>query len=97
MLVYPAYLLGENGELADEIRVTKETPPLFFAHAGNDRISPENSIAMYLALKKAGTLGELHIYGTGGHGFGLRPTDNPCSTWPARCEQWMKSRGLLEK
>ncbi|MCL4201253.1 MAG: alpha/beta hydrolase [Pirellulaceae bacterium] len=101
VLVYPAYLTGEgaaaSGALAPEIRVTAETPPTFFAHAGDDRISPENSIAMYLALKRAGVPGELHVYSSGGHGFGLRPSEQQCSTWPQSCERWMRSRGLLNK
>lgn len=98
VLVYPAYLLKDKSdELAPEIRVSENTPPIFFAHAGDDRISPENSIQMYLALKKAGTLGELHVYSSGGHGFGLRPTEHPCCTWPDRCAAWMKKQGLLKK
>ena len=95
VLVYPAYLT-EGDNLAAEIRVNSESPPIFFAHAGDDRISAENSVAMYMALRKAGVGGELHIYETGGHGFGLRPSSSPSSTWPARCEAWMKNRGLLK-
>ncbi|TVS12228.1 MAG: alpha/beta hydrolase [Planctomycetaceae bacterium] len=99
VLIYPAYLTGEgaeaSGELAPEIRVSAETPPAFFVHAGDDHISPENSIAMYLALKRAGVPAELHVYESGGHGFGLRPTEHPCSTWPQSCERWLRSRGLL--
>jgi acetyl esterase/lipase len=99
VLIYPAYLTGEgaqsSGELAPEIRVSSETPPVFFVHAGDDHISPENSIAMYLALKRAGVAAELHVYGSGGHGFGLRRTEHPCSTWPQGCERWLRSRGLL--
>lgn len=94
VLVYPAYL-AEAGELFPEIRVTAETPQTFFAHASDDGISSENSIAMYLALKKAKVPTELHIYASGGHGFGLRPSEHPASTWPQRCEQWLRSRGLL--
>jgi acetyl esterase/lipase len=52
---------------------------------------------MFLAMKKAGVPCELHVYASGGHGFGLRASDNPCSTWPARCEAWMRGRGLLGK
>ena len=96
ILVYPAYLIRDDG-LAPEIRVTTETPQMFFAHASDDRHSSENSIAMYLALKRAKVPAELHIYASGGHGFGLRPSKHPASTWPQRCEQWLRSRGLLKK
>jgi acetyl esterase/lipase len=97
VLVYPAYLLAKGkDELAPEIRVSKETPPIFFAHAGDDGIKAENSVAMYLALKKAGVPAELHLYESGGHGFGLRPSDKPCSTWPTRCGEWLKAQGYLK-
>ena len=82
--------------MADEIGVDEDTPPTFFAHAGDDPISPENSIRMYLALRRAKVAAELHVYASGGHGFGLRPTDDPCSTWPQRCEQWMRQQNLLD-
>lgn len=96
VLVYPAYLIEGEG-LAPEIRVGPETPPVFFAHASDNGISAENSIAMYVALKRAKVPAELHIYAKGGHGFGLRPSPNPCCTWPERCGEWMKSQGIIEK
>ncbi len=97
VLIYPAYLLTKDEkELAPEIRVRKECPPTFFAHANDDPIKPDNSARLYLALKRAGVLAELHIYSAGGHGFGLRPTKNPCSTWPKRCEEWLHTQGVLK-
>jgi acetyl esterase/lipase len=96
VMVYPGGVIARGSEqLAPEIRVSKETPPSFFAHAGNDRVAAENSIMMYLALHKAGVPAELHVYSTGGHGFGLRPSPNPVSTWPKRCEEWLRSQGIL--
>jgi acetyl esterase/lipase len=98
VLVYPAYLLSEQGDaLAPEIRAGDKTPPVFFAHAYDDRIGPENSIRMFLALKSAGVPAEMHVYSKGGHGFGLRPSDFNSSTWPKSCEGWLRSQGLLEK
>jgi acetyl esterase/lipase len=98
VLIYPAYLLVKGKlELAPDIRVTKETPQTFFAHAADDGVSPQNSVVMWQALKKAGVPAELHVYASGGHGFGLRPSDQPCSTWPQRCADWMRSRGLLKQ
>ena len=95
VLVYPAYLVGKGkDDLVPQIRVRKECPPTFFAHAGNDGVTAENSVRMYLALKRAGVPADLHIYAGGGHGFGLRPSNDPCSTWPVRCAEWMKSQQL---
>jgi acetyl esterase/lipase len=97
VLVYPGGVVArDKDELAPEIRATKTTPPAFFAHAGDDRVRPENSVAMYLALKKAGVPAELHVFAKGGHGFGLRPSKQPCSTWPQRCAEWMNAQGFLK-
>ena len=95
-LVYPAYLIDDKGQLKPDLTVTKETPPMFLAHAFNDGVSCENSVQLFLALKKAGVPADLHIYSSGGHGFGLRPSDQPVSTWPQRCEDWLRLRGLLK-
>ncbi len=98
VMIYPGGVIQRGKEeLAEEIRVRKECPPMFFAHAGDDRVSPENSVRMYLALKRAGVPAELHVYSTGGHGFGLRPTGKPSSTWPKSCEAWLRVQGILPK
>lgn len=96
VLIYAAWLNQEGkDELKGEFPVTKQTPPIFMACADNDKISNIGSAVMYLALHHAGVPAELHIYAKGGHGFGLRPTPNPCTTWPAACAAWLRSQGLL--
>jgi acetyl esterase/lipase len=95
VLIYPAYLSEKDGSLAPQLTVTKQSPPTFFAHAGDDGIGPENSIVLYQALRKAGVASELHVYARGGHGFGLRPTEQPASRWPQRCEEWLRGQGIL--
>jgi acetyl esterase/lipase len=97
VMIYPGYVVKQGtAELSPEIRVTPQTPPCFFVHAGDDRVSPENSVTMYLALKRAGVPTELHIYASGGHGFGLRPTGKPAATWPKRCEEWLRATGVFK-
>lgn len=97
VIVYPGGALDRTtGQLVPSIHFTKECPPCFFVHASDDRGSSENSILMYLQLKQAGVPAEMHIYATGGHGFGMRPSKNPCAQWPKRCEEWMRSQGILE-
>lgn len=95
-LIYPAYLVDTKGQLKADLSVTKATPPMFLAHAFNDGITCENSVQLFLALKKAGVASELHVYSAGGHGFGLRASGDVVSSWPKRCEDWLRSRGLLE-
>jgi acetyl esterase/lipase len=95
VLIYPAYLV-DKGQLKPEFRVTEKTPPMFFAHAADDRVTCESSVQLFLALNRAKVPADLHIYASGGHGFGLRPSEQPCSTWPKRCEEWLNGRGLLK-
>jgi len=97
-------LLGKDPDpelvesLSNEKQVTAKTPPTFLIHAGGDTGVPaENSVLFYLALRKCKVAGELHIYQEGSHGFGLAPGDPVLSTWPARCEAWMRVNGWLEK
>jgi acetyl esterase/lipase len=89
ILIYPAYFIDDAGQLKVEYQPAADAPPMFFAHAYDDGVKPENSIALFLALKRAGVPSELHIYSAGGHGFGLRTSDHPCSTWSARCAEWL--------
>ncbi|MBC8354681.1 MAG: alpha/beta hydrolase [Planctomycetes bacterium] len=97
ILVYPAYLAEKDeSKLREYIHVTEDTPPMFFAHAADDRVTPLSSILLFTELKKAGVGGELHVYSTGGHGYGLRKTDLPVTHWPERCEQWMRASGLIK-
>jgi acetyl esterase/lipase len=98
VLIYPAYLLNAKKDgLSEDLPVTGETPPMFLAHAGNDPVPVEGSVQLYLALKRARVPAELHIYASGGHGFGLRKTDRPCTAWPDRCAEWLEQQGLLKK
>ena len=90
MLIYP-------GMRQAVLNVTKDTPPSFLAVADDDRRCAEVCVAFYQALKKAGVPGELHIYASGGHGFGMTERPLPITTWTARLHDWMADRGYLAK
>lgn len=97
VLVYPAYLVtNDRAHLVPQIRVSRDTPRMFLVHAANDPVPADNSVLLYRALRKAGVSAELHVYATGGHGFGLRSSDQPCCHWPDRCTDWLRSQGLLK-
>lgn len=89
-LIYP----GRSGD----IQPVKDSPPAFLACAYNDRTDISEGLAeAYLRFKRAGAAAELHIYGTGGHGFGLRPTNKrPVGAWNARFEEWLADNGFLK-
>jgi acetyl esterase/lipase len=97
-------LLGDNPDeklvenLSGERQVTPDTPPTFLVHTYEDKGVPaENSIYFYLALRKAKVPAEMHLYQKGPHGFGLGQKHGPVSSWPERCEEWLRGLGLLDK
>src|SRR6516164_9129192 len=80
--VYPGYILARPGSdvLAEYLRIPKGTGPMFLVHASDDDergAQPEQSLALYRALRTAGVPTELHIYSEGGHGFGVRKSERP--------------------
>jgi acetyl esterase/lipase len=97
VLIYPGYLAPNNSEaLAPYVRIPVGAPPFFLTHAGDDSVATaDNSVLMYLALKRAGIPAELHVYASGGHGFGARKSQHPCCTWPDRCLAWLQDMQLL--
>lgn len=83
-------------DLSNERQVTGETPPTFLFHTDADTGVPaENSVAFYLALRKAKVPAELHIYEPGPHGIGLGGTDPALISWPDRLAGWLRTRKLL--
>ncbi len=97
VLVYPAYLVTPDlSALTSQITVNDQTPPAFLSHAYDDGVPADSSVQYFLALKRAKVRAELHIYETGGHGYGLRPGPNAVLTWPKRCEDWLRAGGWVK-
>ncbi len=99
IMAYSGYFkVKDKDELSPTIRVEAGTPPLFFVHATDDPVSEvDHSVLMYLAMKRAGVPAELHVYASGGHGFGVRKTDQPCATWTRACADWLRNQGVLKR
>lgn len=89
ILIYP-------GIHAENVHITKDTPPTFMLCADNDRGPATAMSALYPMLKSAGVKTELHIYNSGGHGFGYRPGAMPVirSSWVLRLQDWMSDVGM---
>jgi len=94
---YSGYLKAKDkDEIAASLRIPAETPPVFLVHGSDDIVSPpENSVLMYLALKKAGIPAELHVYAGTTHDFAVRELDRPCSAWTQACANWLRYQGFL--
>jgi acetyl esterase/lipase len=80
------------------VPVTSQTPPTFLMQAEDDHVDNVNdSLAYYIALKKAGVPVEMHLYAQGGHAFGLRRTELPITGWPQLVETWLGTIGMIPK
>lgn len=83
---------------SNELQVNKNTPPAFLVHSWNDEAVPVvNSINYARALKQNNVSCELHLYQSGGHGYGMGRSTNTESSWTLACEQWLRMNGLLNK
>jgi acetyl esterase/lipase len=98
VLVYPGGLALEEKHFAlnPELHVSAAaTPPTFLAMAEDDPVHVEHAIAYYSALQQAKIPAEMHLYPTGGHGYGLRRTAATVTSWPDRVQDWMQAAGWL--
>jgi len=83
-------------DLSNEKQVTKETPPTFLFHTdGDNEVLADNSVAFYMALRKAGVPAELHIYRGGWHGLALAQKMPGIRAWPEACIKWLQVSKFL--
>ncbi len=97
VIIYPGYLaLAEQGMAPNQdIHPTAQTPPSFILQAEDDPVHVENAVEYFMALKNAKVPAELHIYAQGGHGYGIRRTQLPITTWPRAVEVWLHTIRVL--
>ena len=91
-------LLGKDAsadlekEFSNEKQVTKETPRAFIVYSDDDKVVPlANGVNYYLALNKKGVPSVLHIYPTGGHGWGIREDFLYKSEMQNELTSWLRS------
>ncbi len=78
-------------EFSNELQVNAETPQAFIALSSDDgAVPPENSINYYLALLKNKVPATMHIYPTGGHGWGFRDSFTYKRQWTEELEKWLR-------
>ncbi|MCU0409609.1 MAG: prolyl oligopeptidase family serine peptidase, partial [Bacteroidales bacterium] len=80
---------------SNELQVNEKTPPAFLVHSADDKaVPPKNSIVYFEALKRNNVNAELHVFESGGHGYGLSSGKGTQSAWPDLCIKWLKQRGF---
>jgi len=97
VVVYPGYLALADQNFAPnpDIHPTSNTPPTFLVQAEDDPVHVENAVVYFLVLKNAKVPSELHVYAQGGHGYGLRRTERPITTWPESVKTWLHTIKVL--
>ncbi len=94
VLVYPWNLYdADRNSLADSMTVPADCPPTWIVHTDDDRSSSLGAVLFYAGLKRQGIPAALHVYGNGGHGYGLREVkDSQISTWPGHAMHWLQQQ-----
>jgi acetyl esterase/lipase len=84
---------SELARYAPHLNVTTQTPRTLLVHAADDTSVPvRNSLLMYEALLAAGVRSELHVFDSGGHGFGLRGiAGRDVAAWPELVRNWAQA------
>ncbi|MEZ6093991.1 MAG: alpha/beta hydrolase [Pirellulaceae bacterium] len=99
--IYAAYLgdgyQDDAANLSELVTVTTETPPTFMAVTWDDRFRGAQSALLLSRLKENNVEAELHVFAKGGHGYGIRPSENPVSQWHHLLEQWLATSGFLNE
>jgi acetyl esterase/lipase len=94
--LYPGHLCRVGQVLDPAIHVTRQTPTTFLVQAWNDPTDEIcNSTVYARALDSAGVPTEVHLFASGGHAFGLRPTKTPVDIWPMLLERWLREIAVL--
>ncbi len=83
-------LIGDAADLETQLAYSIDhqppdnTPPTFLLHAADDKGVPaDNAVRVYQAFQMANIPVALHVFDSGGHGFGFRGIDqSPLHVWP---------------
>ena len=75
-----------------EKHIDTTTPPTLLFHSDDDKIVPaENSAIFYAKLKEYGIKSSLHIFPSGGHGWGMSKKFKYHDEWQAAVVDWLKT------
>ncbi|TVP96787.1 MAG: alpha/beta hydrolase [Planctomycetaceae bacterium] len=96
LLIYPAYLVNRDQTgLRSDLPQTDGAPPMFFVHAFDDGVSVQNTLLLASELKRTGGSAALCIFASGGHGYGLRRTEQAVTRWPDAAFEWLREQKIL--
>ena len=98
ILIYAGgWLHRDSDQILNGLAVTADTPPLFISQADDDPYEKMRDAAVLAqAAHAAGCPVALHVFATGGHGYGLRPGGSPAARWSDLAADWLRAQGMLD-
>lgn len=76
--------------------IPQNLPPIFLAWAQDDTTAGAACVRFYTALTAAGSAPEVHIYRTGGHGFGMAKLGGTSDHWIDEFYYWLETLGFTK-
>jgi acetyl esterase/lipase len=92
----PAFVGVIYAPVRKGIVVPADAPPLFAAMAADDGLFAGEATSPYAAWHEAKRPVELHVYATGGHGFGMRVQHLPSDGWIEAFRAWLEAQGMAK-
>lgn len=92
----PDFLVLGYPAIPPQLQVTSSTPRTFLVAADDDRTvnASDNAGRFYAALKAVKVPAEMHVYSSGGHGFGIIKSGKTAAAWPGALVAWLKEAKL---
>jgi acetyl esterase/lipase len=92
----PAFIGDIYGPL-EAVKVPAEAPPLFAALAADDPLFAGRGMGLIDSWAAAKRPVEFHLYGQGGHGFGMYPKETTSTGWFDAFYKWIAMNGFLKR
>jgi acetyl esterase/lipase len=77
--------------------IPAKLPPMFLAWAQDDAVALQPIVKFYDALTAAGHKPEVHIFSSGGHGFGMKKQGASSDHWIDSLHHWLESQGFTRR
>jgi acetyl esterase/lipase len=92
----PDFAMPIYAPLREGLPVPADAPPIFVAISDDDTsVSPAANAQLYAAWREAGKSAEFHVFGNGGHGWGMNKGGFLSDGWIDLFGNWLKVQGLL--
>lgn len=92
----PDFVAALYGPRPEEMIVPQDAPVLFLGHVSDDPVVPASeSVALWEAWRATRQPVELHLFRSGGHGFGTKRQGADSDAWLDLFERWLQGLGLV--